>query len=92
MIGDKGFNLSFPNVYKSDPRHQRITSELIAYVDNLRALGLSVEHAWLIARRVCPYLQYLGIQDDSRTRRVNEGPWAGGLYTTANNRVTKSVP
>ena len=51
-----------------------------------------MEEAWLIARRVCAYLQYLGIQDAARKRRVDEGPWAGGLYSTANNRITKSVP
>ena len=61
-------------------------------MDDLRALGFSLEHSWLIARRVCTYLQYLGIQDAARKRRVDEGPWAGGLYSTAKNRITKSVP
>ena len=41
---------------------------------------------------MCAYLQYLGIQDAARKRRVDEGPWAGGLYATVNHKITKSVP
>ena len=83
MIGEENFNPTFPNVYKWDYRKNRISGELIAYVDDLRALGFSLEHSWLIATRVCTYLQYLGIQDAARKRRVDEGPWAGGLYSVS---------
>ena len=89
MIGEEDYNPSFPNVYKWDSRKLRIAGELIAYVDDLRALGFSLEYAWQIARRACSYLQYLGIQDAARKRRVDEGPWAGGLYSTSNHKITK---
>ena len=60
-------------------------------MDDLRALGFSMEEAWKIARRVCSYLQYLGIQDAPRKRRLDEGPWAGGIYSTKDHRITKCV-
>ena len=66
MIGGDDFNPSLPNVYEWDSRKQRIAGDLLAYVNNLRTLGFSLEHAWLIARRGCAYLQYLGVQDTAR--------------------------
>ena len=36
-------------------------------------------------------LQYLGIQDDGRKRRITTGPWAGGIYCTNNGKITKTV-
>ena len=59
---------------------------MIAYIDDLRAIGFSIEQAWLIARRVASYLQYLGIQG-----RFDEGPWAGGTYSTSDKSITKTV-
>ena len=50
-----------------------------------------MEEAWQIARRVASYLQYLGIQDAARKRRVDEGPWAGGIYKTSHKKVTTTV-
>ena len=50
-----------------------------------------MEEACQIARRVALYLQYLGIQDAARKRRVDEGPWAGGIYETLHKKVTKTV-
>lgn len=91
LIGDKNFNPTFPNVYKWDERKKRIAGDLIAYVDDLRSIGYSMEDAWQITRRVCSHIQYLGIQDAARKRRVDEGPWAGGVYSTSHSKVTKSV-
>ena len=91
LIGNKDYNPTFPKVYKWDKYTKRIAGELIAYIDDLRSIGFSLEQAWLIARWVGSYLQYLGIQDAARKRRLDEGPWSGGLYSTANNKVTKTV-
>ena len=91
LIGNKDYNPTFPKVYKWDKYARRIAGELIAYIDDLRSIGYSLEQAWLIARRVGSYLQYLGIQDAARKRRVDEGPWAGGMFSTSDNRVTKTV-
>ena len=91
LIGNKDYNPAFPNVYKWDKHVNRIAGELIAYIDDLRAIGFSLEHAWQIARRIGSYLQHLGIQDAAQKRRLDEGPWAGGIYSTSNKEVTKTV-
>ena len=85
------YNPSFPNVYKWDNIPKRIAGDITSYVDDLRAIGFSMEQARLIARRVGSYLQYLGIQDAARKRRLDEGPWAGGVYSTTNRNIIKSV-
>ena len=51
-IGNKDYNPALPNVYKYDKVHKRIAGDLIGYVDDLRALGFSLEEAWKIARQV----------------------------------------
>ena len=91
LTGNKDYIPAFPNVYKWDSRLERITGELIAYIDDLRSIGFSLEQAWLISRRVCSYLQYLGIQDAARKRRLDEGPWAGGVYTTTNKQDHQAI-
>ena len=91
LIGNKDYNPAFPEVYKWDERSKRIAGDLISYIDDLRAIGFSMEQAWLIARRVASYLQYLRIQDAARKRRLDEGPWAGGIYGTADKSITKTV-
>ena len=90
-IGNKDYNPSLPNVFKFDDIHKRIAGDLIAYVDDLRTLGYSLEEAWRIARQVMSRLQYLGIQDAARKRRIGDGPWAGGVYTTDQGKIRKTV-
>ena len=36
-------------------------------------------------------LQYLRIQDMARKRRVNEVPWAKGVYSTDHGKISKTV-
>ena len=74
LIGNKDYNPTYSKVFKWDNHAKQIAGELIAYIDDLRAIGFSLEHAWLIARRVGSYLQFLGIQDAARKRRLDEGP------------------
>ena len=50
-----------------------------------------MEEAWRIARQVAPHIQYLGMQDAVRKRRLDEGPWAGGIYSTSDKMVAKTV-
>ena len=90
-IGDKRYNPALPNVFKYDEVHKRIAGDLIAYVDDLRTLGYSLEEAWRIARQVMSRLQYLGMQDAARKRRIGDGPWAGGVYTTTHGKIQKTV-
>ena len=65
--------------------------DLIAYVDDLRAIVSSMEHAWSIARRVASRLERVGIQDTTSNRRTDNGLWAGGMYDTLNKEITKTV-
>ena len=62
-----------------------------AYVDNLRSVGWSLEHAWLLAHRISSRLQYIGIQDAPRKRRIDGGPWAGTLYLSSVKDVSITV-
>jgi hypothetical protein len=64
---------------------------LRAYVDDLRAIGWSLEHAWQIARHIASRLQYLGIQDAARKRRIDNGPWAGSIFISSIDKVQRTV-
>jgi hypothetical protein len=68
-----------------------VAGDLVAFVDDLRIPGHSEEHAWSIARQVAARLQYLGIQDAPRKRRVDGGAWAGAIMTTSGGRITKTT-
>ena len=64
----------------------------MAHVDDLQAIGYSLEHAWSISRRVTSRLQYLGVKDTPSKRRVQQdGPWAGGIFSTSDKKITKMV-
>lgn len=91
LPGSPEFDPTFPEVMKWDTRYDRIAGDLVAFVDDLRISGYSEEHAWGIARRVASRLQYLGIQDAPRKRRVDGGAWAGAIMTTSGGRITKTV-
>ena len=91
LIGAEDYNPALANVFKWDKIFKRPAGDLISYVDDLRAIGFSLEEAWRIARWVASKLQYLGIQDASRKRRIDNGPWAGGVYRTTNGNISKSV-
>jgi hypothetical protein len=91
LPGDPGFDPTFPEVMKWDSMFGRLAGDLIAFVDDLRISGYSEEHAWAIARLVASRLQYLGIQDAPRKRRVDGGAWAGAIMNTAGGRITKTV-
>jgi len=91
LIGNANFNPSLPNVFKWNEQAQRLAGEIKAYVDDLRALGWSLEHAWRIAHLIASRLQFLGIQDAARKRRIDQGPWAGAIYLANANSIQKTV-
>jgi len=91
LIGNPDFNPSLPNVFKWNDDVQRLAGEIKAYVDDLRALGWSLEHAWAIAHLIASRLQFLGIQDAPRKRRIDQGPWAGSIYISNENEISKTV-
>jgi len=91
LIGNANFNPSLPNVFKWNAREKKLAGEIKAYVDDLRALGWDLNHAWLIAHMIASRLQYLGIQDAPRKRRLDNGPWAGTIYQTSASKIAKTV-
>jgi len=91
LIGNSDFNPSLPNVFKWNKIKNRLAGEIKAYVDDLRALGWSLEHAWRIAHLIAPRLQFLGIQDAPRKRRIDQGPWAGSIYVSNQEGIKKTV-
>ena len=91
MVGTPEFNPALPEVYKEDSRTGRVAGDMRAYVDDLRGLGFSREQAWRIACQIASGLQYLGIQDAPRKRRINEGPWAGTIFVSTKDTVATTV-
>ena len=50
--GTPSFNPALPYVYKWDTINKIIVGEILAFVDNLRAIGFSWEAAWAIVRQI----------------------------------------
>jgi hypothetical protein len=94
LPGDSRFDPTKPRVMKWDDILMRIAADILSFVDDLRASGFTAEEAWQVARQVASRLQYLGIQDAPRKRRppsLTPGAWAGGVFSTKDKKVTKSV-
>ena len=52
LPGNDNFKPALPNVIKWNSQQNKLAGEVKSYVDDLRAIGWSTEHAWQIARRV----------------------------------------
>ena len=91
MPGNDNYNPALRRVYKFDTVHNRPASDMKIYVDDLRTAGATRELAWAAARQATSRLQFLGIQDAPRKRRLDNGPWAGGIFSTSEGQITKSV-
>jgi hypothetical protein len=79
---------------KWDADNKGIAGDLLAFIDDLRASGHSVEKAWAIARQVGSRLQYLGLQDAPRKRRLptlTPGAWAGSMFKSSEEDVIQMV-
>jgi hypothetical protein len=90
LAGDVHFDPTLPWVMKWYLSTNKIAGDILAFVDDLRASGHSVEQAWAIARQVGARLQYLGIQDAPQKRRPPTqlpGAWAGSVFDTTQDRV-----
>ena len=94
LPGSVTFNPSKPRVMKWNSELQIIAGDIIAFVDDLRATGCTMEHAWQVARTTASRLQYLGCQDAARRRRpptLTPGAWAGAVFRTSDTSVVKLV-
>ena len=91
LLDNPNYNPAYPNVIKLNSLKILLAGDIKAYVDDLRTMGYIMEQAWAIARRVASRLQYIGIQDAPRKRRVDNGPWAGSVYLTSEGCIRKNV-
>lgn len=68
LPGSPEYDPSLPTVMKWNELAARIAGDIVAFVDDLRLTGFSIENAWTVARHILSRLQYLGIQDAPRKR------------------------
>jgi hypothetical protein len=91
--GSADYNPSLPRVIKWSQAAKAISGDVVTFVDDLRASGHSFDNSWQVSRQLVSRLQYLGIQDAPLKRRPpsqSPGAWAGGIFSSANGRITKS--
>jgi hypothetical protein len=72
----------------------RIAGDIVGFVDDLRLTGFSIENAWAVARHILAQMQYLGIQDAPRKRRLpsqTPGAWAGAIFKIMPEKILVSV-
>jgi hypothetical protein len=82
LPGQKSYNPSLPWVSKILADSERVASDFVGYVDDLRPVGGSEDACNKCARQISCILGYLGIQDASRKRMSaskNAGVWAGAV-------------
>ena len=90
LLGDPAYDPTLPRVMKWDSSIENIAGDLVAFVDDLRASGHSIERTWAISRQIVSRLQYLGIQDAPRKRRppvCTPGACAGSVFITTDSEV-----
>jgi hypothetical protein len=94
LPGSSDFNPSLPWVVRWSQAAKAIAGDVVTFVDDLLASGHSVENSWQVYRQLGSRIQYLGIQDAPCKRRLpsqTPGAWAGGIFSSANGRITKYV-
>jgi hypothetical protein len=92
LPGSSDYNPSLPRVMKWNQAAKAIAGDVVTFIDDLRASGHWVENSWQVYRQLGSRLQYLGIHDAPRKRRPPSqtlGAWAGGIFSSANGRITK---
>jgi hypothetical protein len=71
LLGGPTYNLTLVlRVMKWDLSIKNIAGNLVAFVDDLQASGVSIEMTLAICRQGVSRLQYMGIQDAPRKRRL----------------------
>jgi hypothetical protein len=72
LPGSESYNPSRPRVIKWDSVLDRMAGDLIAFVDDIRGIGQTVEHAWAVARVIAARLLHLGHQDATGKRKPSK--------------------
>ncbi len=93
LPGDPSYTPCQPWVYKVR-RDGHMAGSTPAYVDDLRPVGYSEEHCFLVGHQTASRLGYLGIQNASRKTRPpsqRPGAWAGIVAQVSADRITVST-
>jgi hypothetical protein len=93
LPGDPFYDPTRPWVSKRRDDGQ-IASDILSYVDDLRSSGASEELCKQATKRIASVVNYLGMQDAPRKRRIpskNPGAWAGSLVSTDETGVHSSI-
>lgn len=61
------------------------------YVENLRTVGATKVLAWAATRQTTSRIQFIGIQDAPKKRRLDNKPWAEGIFSTSKVQLTNSA-
>lgn len=77
------------NMYITLDNH--LASDVKIYVDDLRITGATRELTQTVARRTIARVQFLGIQDAPRKRRLDNRLCPGDTGSTSTELITKSV-
>jgi hypothetical protein len=89
------FDPRLPRVMKWCKIAERIAGDVIAFMDDKRGSGYSLEHAWQVHRQYISKQQYLGIQDapqkTSPPSQAKYGAWAGTVMRVTKDSITRSV-
>ena len=91
LPGAADFNPALPFVIKWNSQSKMVATSIKAYVDDLRVVASTKELAWQASRQVASRIQFLGSQDASRKRRLDNGPWAGTVFNTSQGQISKTV-
>ena len=79
------FDPTMPWIYKWNSEAQRMSGDLVSFVDDLRVTGYSIEHCWQCARYASSIIQWRGIQEAARKRTAPTllaDAWAGCVAKT----------
>jgi hypothetical protein len=95
LPGSSKFDPRLPRVMKWCKLAARIAGDVLAFMDDERGSGHSLENAWQVHRQYISKQQYLGIQDAPRKTRPPSqtkcGAWAGTIMRIERDRMTRSV-
>jgi hypothetical protein len=90
LPGHYDYNPRRPWVHK-ERKDGSIASNVLVYVDDLRATGQSEKEGWMASQRVSSVLVTLGLQDAARKQQLpslDAGAWKGSVVNTSNGKVT----
>jgi hypothetical protein len=91
---DPAYDPPKPRAIKWDLFIKNISGDVVAFVNNLRASGHTIEQTWAVGRQIVSRCQYLGLQDAPQKQKPPvqaSGPWAGCVFKTSDTEILQSL-